>query len=138
MYCVLAIYIYYICIYIFLSIQSLTCLLFIYLQYIKPPHNLFIYICIYRSIFLSIYPSIHICIFLSIYLKSSSLRKIKLCTIFLYRQTDRQTLIYKCSLIRLRNTNASGSRINCGQIATPNPKIIGLTSTASIYLYIYP
>ena len=43
--------------------------------------------------------------------------------------------IYKWSLVRFRNINASGSRINCGQIATFKPKNspkknIGITTTS--------
>ena len=34
-------------------------------------------------------------------------------------EEDLQT--YKCSLVRFRNINVSGSRINCGQIAALNP-----------------
>ena len=46
-------------------------------------------------------------------------------------EEDLQT--YKRSLVRLRNINASGTRINCGKIATLNPKKspwknIGLTA----------
>ena len=64
-----------------------------------------IYLSIYLSIHLSIYPSINLTIF----------------RVTLPPEEDLQT---KAQLVRFRQINASGSRINFGQIATPNPKIL--------------